>query len=108
MDATYLAVPMPCGVMDKVEVSTHVQLPAVVRRVDHDRVGRLSRLVESIQHAADAVIHVLDERQILHALRRGVRLALLYAVDPLLRRLDGRVRGIVGEVQEERLRRVLP
>ena len=77
-------------------------LPAVVAAENGQRVFVLPVLLERVDHSTDAVVHVLDERHQPGALVTDARFAHLHLFEPILRRLNRRVRCVVSEVHEER------
>ena len=77
-------------------------LPAVVAAENRQRVFVLPVFLERVDHSTDAVVHVLDERHQPGALVTDARLARLHLFEPILRRLNRRVRRVVSEVHEER------
>ena len=80
-----------------------VDLAAVVAAENRQRVFVLAVLFQGIDHLADAVVHVLYERDQLGPFGADARLAGLHFFEPIGRRLDRRVRRVVGEVHEKRL-----
>ena len=81
-----------------------LHIATVVGSIDDEGVGQLPGLLKRIQHAADAGIHVLNERDVFRALWRDIGFAFTDARYPLIRRLDGGVRCIIGKVKEKRRR----
>jgi hypothetical protein len=60
-----------------------------------------SRLLYGVEELTDFVVHVLDEGDVGGALFVEPGFALLHFLQPILRWLDRKVGGVVGEVEEE-------
>ena len=84
-------------------IGSDVELAAVVGDKNGEGVLPLAVGLKSIDDLTDAMIHVLDESDELGAFVGDAFLTGFHFLQPILGRLDGSVRSIVGEVEEEGL-----
>lgn len=83
--------------------ASDVDLSAVVGDEENEAVLPLLVFLEGGNDFADAIVHVFDEGDEFGALFSDARLAFLHFCEPIFRWLDGGVRSVVGEVEEEGL-----
>ena len=74
---------------------------SVVGGKDDEGVLCDAQFLYGVKELADLVVHVLDEGDVGGALLVELRLAFLHFLQPIFRWLDGKMRRVVGEVEEE-------
>ena len=74
---------------------------SVVGGKDDEGVLCDAQFLDGVEELADFVVHVLDEGDVGGALLVELWLAFLHFLQPIFRWLDGKMRRVVGEVEEE-------
>src|ERR1035441_2908823 len=82
-----------------------MKISTIVRGDYNQGIRRQPGLVERVEHFADSLVEMFDQRDYFGALRIHVRLAFLHLFQPFRRRLNRVMRRVIGKIEKKRFSR---